>query len=102
MFELLRAPVESTAHDVEIRAWLRLDVRDRQLAVLRNTFHPWLITYDLTGVGLVWRAGPSWRLTLEEVTAGVQRIVECRNPIDLMTDLADQMAIIQRLAGPRP
>lgn len=102
MFELLRAPVEPTAHDAEIRAWLRLDVRDRQLAVLRNTFHPWRISYDLTRTGLVWRAGPSWRLTLEEVTAGVRRIVECRNPIDLMADLTDQMAIILRLAGPRP
>ncbi|MEU6718636.1 hypothetical protein ABZ897_44840 [Nonomuraea sp. NPDC046802] len=102
MSELLRAPVEPTAHDAEIRAWLRLDVRDRQLTVLRNTFRPWRITYDLTSTGLVWRAEPSWRLTLEEVTAGVRQIVECRNPIGLMADLTDQVAIIQRLAGPRP
>ncbi|MEV0623518.1 hypothetical protein AB0I81_60095 [Nonomuraea sp. NPDC050404] len=100
MFELLRAPVEPTAHASEIAAWLRLDVRDRQLVVLRNTFHPWQIAYTLTAAGLVWRAEPSWRLTLEEVTAGVRRIVECRNLIDLMADLADQVAIIQRLAGP--
>ncbi|MEV4079436.1 hypothetical protein ACGFJC_52890 [Nonomuraea fuscirosea] len=96
----VRAPVEPTACDAEIRAWLRLDIRDRQLAVLRTTFHPWRITYDLTSMGRVWRAEPSWRLTLEEVTAGVQRIVECRNPIDLMADLTDQVAIVQRLDGP--
>ncbi|MGV9385772.1 hypothetical protein ACWDRB_58900 [Nonomuraea sp. NPDC003707] len=32
----MQAAVEDTA----IRAWLRLDMRDRQLAVLRTTFHP--------------------------------------------------------------
>lgn len=88
-------------YEAMIAKWTQLDIRDRQLAVLRNTFRPWCIDYHPTPAGLPWRAEPSWRLTLEEVTAGVRRIVECRNPIDLMADLTDQVAIIQRLPGAR-
>ncbi|SEH03945.1 hypothetical protein SAMN05444920_14915 [Nonomuraea solani] len=102
MFELLCAPVEPAVHDAGARTWARLDVRDRPLAVLRNTFHPRRITSGLTRTGPVWRAEPSWRLTLAEVTAGMRRNVACRNPIDLMADLTDQVAIIQHLTCPCP
>ncbi|MGP3917726.1 hypothetical protein [Nonomuraea sp. 10N515B] len=94
------ALMQVAIEDTPMGAWLRLDVRDRQLAVLRNTFPPWRITYGLTPTGLGWRAEPSWRLTLEEVTVGVRRLLECRSPIDLMAELTDQVAIIQRLARP--
>ncbi|MEU8401752.1 hypothetical protein AB0C28_41740 [Nonomuraea sp. NPDC048892] len=102
MSESLCDCAESPIRDAVIWEWLRLSARNRQLAVLRNAFRPWRITYDRARTGLLWKAEPSWQLTQDEVTAGVRQSVECHNPIDLMAVLTDQAAIIQRLTGPRP
>ncbi|MGA5763747.1 hypothetical protein [Nonomuraea bangladeshensis] len=74
-----------------IGAWTRLDVRDRQLAVLRNTFPYWAVGYELDSAGhCTWKAATTWPLTLEMVTAGVLRELQRSDPITLMADLTSQ------------
>lgn len=84
-----------------IGAWLELDFVDRQVAVLRLSYPEWKTWYEVTPAGLLWRAVPSWRLTVEQLGAGVRRGLECGNPVALMADLSRQRQIIAALPKPR-
>jgi hypothetical protein len=83
--------------DAVISSWVRLGLRDRQLAVLRLTYPQWKI-YEADGV---WWASPSWLLTVEQVAAGVVAKMFRRNPVALMADLSNQLAILQGMPRPR-
>ncbi|MFC5830635.1 hypothetical protein [Nonomuraea insulae] len=86
-----------------IRAWVRLDVRERQLSVLCNTFPDWTIGYELGPAdSWVWKATARWDLTLEMVTAGALPEVQCDNPVELMANLTFQAWLMERLIPPRP
>ncbi|MGW0805579.1 hypothetical protein [Nonomuraea sp. NPDC002799] len=85
-----------------IEAWLELDMRDRQLAVLRLTYPQWAISYELASTGWIWRAAPSWQLSVEMLAAGLRPRLERENPVALMAELSNQMAIIHDMTGRRP
>lgn len=88
-------------HEAVIEEWLRLDLRDRQLSVLRNTFPNWNIGYEFAPSGrCVWTATAPWRLTLEMVTAGILRTVQRGDPIDLMAALTYQVVLIGQVSRP--
>ncbi|MGW0806863.1 hypothetical protein [Nonomuraea sp. NPDC002799] len=91
-------PVTDTS---SLRAWLQLDVRDRQLSVLRNTFPNWEIGYEVGPSGLwIWRATARWTLTLEMVTAGMLREVQRGDPVSLMAALTWQAWAMERIVRP--
>ncbi|WP_433516958.1 hypothetical protein ACQP2T_16215 [Nonomuraea sp. CA-143628] len=100
--DLTYPDVESAHRVAAIRTWLELDLRDRQLAVLRLNFPQWVISYQFAQPGSTWRAVPTWQLTVEQVAAGVLRQLERGNPIALMADLSTQMWIIRDMPRTRP
>ncbi|MGP3935323.1 hypothetical protein [Nonomuraea sp. KM88] len=85
-----------------IEAWLELDMRDRQLAVLRLTYPQWTIFYEVFSTGWIWRAVPSWQLSVEMLTAGLRPRLERGNPVALMAELSNQMAIIHDMTSRHP
>lgn len=73
------------------------DTRQRNLAVLRNTFPDWTIRYVRSESGFwIWEATLRALATVEMIAAGVRQTVKRRDVIALMTALADQMALLQQ------
>jgi hypothetical protein len=81
-------PPHLSDYEAAIRARLRLDVRDRQLAILRNTFPYWNIRYEHDRFGRCsWTAALVSTPMAVVVTAGVAQEVQCRDPVELMAVL---------------
>lgn len=83
---------------------LALDLRGRQLSVLRNTYPGWDIDHESDASGRVsWTAELSRTLTLEMATAGVMRTIRQENAIALASTLAWQSALLHNTRfGIRP
>jgi hypothetical protein len=82
-------------HQVVTDAALLVDVRGRQLSVLRNTYPGWDIEYESDAFGHVWWTAQLRRtLTLEMATAGVMRTVHREDVITLASTLAWQSALL--------
>ncbi|MGW0807204.1 hypothetical protein [Nonomuraea sp. NPDC002799] len=97
------APMQAADHDAAIRAWLRLDIRDRQLSVLRNTFPRWHISYALDPDDRwVWTARTGRDLTSGAITTDVLQVVHRGNPVELMAALTYQAWLTERATRPRP
>lgn len=76
-------------------AALILDLRGRQLSVLRNTYPGWDIRYESNASGQMWWTAELRRtLTLEMATAGIMRTVRQENAIALASTLAWQSALL--------
>ncbi|MGW0807638.1 hypothetical protein [Nonomuraea sp. NPDC002799] len=101
---LVRAADQHARH-LLAQAELQLDMRARQLSVLRNTYPGWSIAYEPDSTGRMWwTARLSHQITLEEATAGVLPFIQCQDAIALATTLAWQAALIhnaQSRQGPR-
>ncbi|MFC5834357.1 hypothetical protein [Nonomuraea insulae] len=96
-------PIHAADRVAVIQAWLRLDVRDRQLSVLRNTFPNWDISYALDPAGhWIWSAVARQELTLEMATAGAVRKVHSGDPVNLMAALTYQAWLVERATRPHP
>ncbi|MEV0619624.1 hypothetical protein AB0I81_40340 [Nonomuraea sp. NPDC050404] len=95
-------PAVQPDHDAVIGAWLALEPRDRQLAVLRLSFPQWAITHEYTANGWAWVAVlPTWHLTEDFVAVGVLQRLERTNPVALMADLSTQRNTIHYLTPRR-
>jgi hypothetical protein len=91
---------DQQAGDVLASAAVKLDLRGRQLSVLRNTYPGWDIEYEPDAAGRMWwkaRLRPSY--TLEMATAGVLQFVERPDAIALASTLAWQTALVHSI-GP--
>ncbi|MFC4006855.1 hypothetical protein ACFOY2_06465 [Nonomuraea purpurea] len=79
-----------------IREWLRLDIRDRQLAVLRNTYPAWNIdlVQDVAGAAC-WVATLCCELTPALVRAGVFKTIRQSDAIALAATLAWQSSLLR-------
>ena len=76
-------------------AALILDLRGRQLSVLRSTYPGWDIDYESDGSGRMWWTAELRRMpTLEMATAGVMRSVRQEDAIALVSTLAWQSALL--------
>ncbi|MEV4352958.1 hypothetical protein [Nonomuraea sp. NPDC049625] len=76
-------------------AALVLDLRGRQLSVLRNTYPGWDIDYESDGSGRMWWTAELRRMpTLDMATAGVMRSVRQEDAIALASTLAWQSALL--------
>ncbi|MEU6712875.1 hypothetical protein ABZ897_15455 [Nonomuraea sp. NPDC046802] len=99
------APIDPTAHTFQdadtIREWLRLDVRERQLAVLSNTYPAWDIdlVQDPSGAGY-WLAVLRREFTPELVRAGVHPHIRQPDAISLATTLAWQSSLLHGASRP--
>lgn len=86
-----------------IRAWLRLDMRERQLSVLRNTYPGWDIRLEQDGFGHPWwTALLRQRVTVHMVTGGVMQGLRRRDAIALASALAWQTALLYIVRVPGP
>ncbi|WP_431931688.1 hypothetical protein [Nonomuraea jabiensis] len=76
-------------------AALVLDLRGRQLSVLRNTYPGWDIDYESDGSGRMWWTAELRRMpTLDMATAGVMRNIRQHDAIALASTLAWQSALL--------
>ncbi|TDE38813.1 hypothetical protein E1295_33195 [Nonomuraea mesophila] len=90
---------DPNVHQVIADAALVLDLRGRQLSVLRNTYPGWDIDYQSDAFGRVWWTAELRRtLTLEMATAGVMRSVRQEDAIALASTLAWQSALLHNIA----
>ncbi|MEV1170736.1 hypothetical protein [Nonomuraea sp. NPDC049784] len=95
--ELLRATAQSVRQASTLAALIQ-DLRDRQLAVLRDTYPAWGIVLERDSAErLWWIAVPRRSLTVELVAEGVTRIVRGEDAIDLATALAWQATLINNV-----
>lgn len=77
------------------QAALLMDVKGRQLSVLRNTYPRWDIAIERDQSGqLVWIANLHGKVTLEMATAGVYPIIRQDDAISMAAFLAWQSAIL--------
>ncbi|MEU7838173.1 MULTISPECIES: hypothetical protein [unclassified Nonomuraea] len=86
---------DPNVREVVADAALLLDLRGRQLSVLRNTYPGWDIDYESDASGRMWWTAELRRtLTLEMATEGVMRIVRQEDAIALASTLAWQSALL--------
>ncbi|MGW0810702.1 hypothetical protein [Nonomuraea sp. NPDC002799] len=91
----LAAAADQHARHLLTQAELQLEVRARQLSVLRNTYPGWGIAYEPDSTGRMWwTARLGHQITLEEATAGVLPFIQCQDAIAIATTLAWQAALI--------
>ncbi|MEU4228652.1 hypothetical protein AB0F17_30535 [Nonomuraea sp. NPDC026600] len=92
---------EPNVRQVIAEAALVLDLRGRQLSVLRNTYPGWDIHYESNASGQMWWTAELRRtLTLEMATAGIMRTVRQENAIALASTLAWQSALLHSTRPP--
>ncbi|MGW0807424.1 hypothetical protein [Nonomuraea sp. NPDC002799] len=90
------------ARALSAQAELQLDMRSRQLSVLRNTYLGWSVAYEPDSAGRMWwTARLGHQITLEEATAGVLPFLQCEDAIALATTLAWQTALVHNAQSRR-
>jgi hypothetical protein len=94
LLTLLRATSES-AREAMAQAALLLDLRGRQLSVLRNTYPGWDIDFERSVSGQVWWTAELRKaFTVEMVAAGVVQCIRQPDAIALAATLAWQSALV--------
>jgi len=91
----LARAADQQARNVLAYAAVTLDLRSRQLSVLRNTYPGWRIEYEPDSAGRMWwtsRLLPQF--TLEMSVAGVLRFIRQPDAIALASMLAWQTALV--------